>query len=205
MSARATCVAVLALLACGPGAARDRTNADLDFERMRQQRRYDPYEPSGVFADGKAMQAPPEGTVPRDAEVGPAALVAGTEGGAPVTRMPLPVTDTLLATGRERFAIFCAPCHGAAGDGESLVAANTRPGRRPPPLRTARVCAMSPGQLFGIVTDGQRRMPSYAWALTVRERWAVVAYLAALQGAPASERVARRDTLDAATLARGVR
>jgi mono/diheme cytochrome c family protein len=137
------------------------------------------------------MQAPPEGTVPRDAEVGPPALVTGAEGGVPVASVPLPVSDTLLATGRERFAIFCVPCHGAAGDGGSLVAANMRPGRRPPPLRTARVRAMPPGLLYGLITDGVRRMPSYAWALTVRERWAVVAYLATLQGAPVTGPAAR--------------
>jgi mono/diheme cytochrome c family protein len=194
--AHAAVSAALALLACGPGATRD-----LDFERMRRQRRYDPYERSGVFADGKAMQAPPAGTVPREADAGPAALVAGTEGGAPVARVPLPVTDTLLAVGRERFAIFCAACHGAAGFGGSVVAANMRD-HRPPSLRTDRVRGMSAGRVFGVVSDGVGRMPSFAWALPVRERWAVVAYLAALQGAPTTDPAAFRDSLDGAALAR---
>ena len=193
-----------ACVACGPGAARDRLDADLDFERMRQQRRYDPYGPSGVFADGKAMQAPPEGTVAREAVPVPTAIATGMEGGAPVARVPLPVTDTLLASGRERFAIHCAPCHGAAGFGWSLVAANMR-GRRPPSLRTERVRAMPAGTVFGVVSNGERRMPSYAWALPVRERWAVVAYLAALQGVPTTDPAALRDSLDAAALARGAR
>jgi len=170
----------LALAACRVG------NERVDFERMREQRRYDPYAPSAVFADGKAMQSPPEGTVPREAES---------------SATPPAVSDALRALGRDRFAIFCAACHGAAGFGGSLVAANMR-GTRPPSLRTPRVETMPARAVFDLITNGRGRMPSFAWALAVRERWAVVAYLGTLRQGPTVDTGAVHDSLLAASFGR---
>jgi mono/diheme cytochrome c family protein len=118
---------------------------------------------------------------------------------------PPPVTGALLAVGHQRFVIFCAPCHGPAGFGGGIVAANMRGGRRPPPLRTPRVRAMSADSVLGIVTSGRGLMPSYAWALSARERWAVVAYVAALQGVVTTEDTAAvNDSVRAASLVRGM-
>ena len=178
-----TLAILCAVAACRVGGER------VDFERMREQRRVDPYEPSAVFADGKAMQAPPVGTVPREAAVD--------------TTMPA-VTGALLATGRQRFAIFCAACHGAAGFGGSLVAANMRD-HRPPSLRTAHVQTMAADALLDVVTNGRGRMPGFAWALPLRERWAVVAYVGALQRARPLDTAAVHDSLLAASFGAGAR
>ena len=191
----AVLVVALAALACGPGRERP------DFERMRQQQRYDPFEASAVFPDGSAMQSPPPGTVAREAVAGPSSVTAGTQGGGFVGGVPLPITPELLAEGRGRFAIYCAVCHGAGGFGGSIVAANMG-ARRPPSLRTAELRARPAGYVFSVVTQGKGRMPSYAWALSVRQRWAVVAYLGALQAAHPTDRAEMEDSLYAAELAR---
>ncbi|HEU4630326.1 MAG TPA: cytochrome c [Gemmatimonadaceae bacterium] len=156
-----------------------------DLERMRRQPRADAYEATTAFADGKVLQAPPAGTVPRAA--------ADTE--------PPTLTPALLAEGRERFAIYCAACHGAAGFGGSVVATNMV-ARRPPSLRSAAVRALAPRQLYAVVTHGFGVMPSYAAELTPRQRWAVVAYVGELQRTPAAGAAAVEDSLRALDIAR---
>lgn len=172
-----------------------------DWERMREQRRADLYGANATFPDGKVMQTPPEGTIPVDAVLGDAALTEGAVDGAPVREIPVPVTPALLAEGRERFGIFCSPCHGMEADGNGRVGVNMYP-VRPPSLRTATVAAMPPGELYRIITMGLGRMPSFAPQLTLRDRWAVVAYLRSLPQAAAPAPV---DTLHRGdTLTRGV-
>lgn len=132
---------------------------DPTLARMLSQRRADPYQASRAFDDGKSMRDPPRGTVPRDADLGP----------------PI-ITRSLLAEGRERYETTCATCHGIAGNGESVVA--TKMQHRPPPtLHRPR----SREQMYGVVTEGYGLMPSFAAMLTAKERWAVVAYVQALQ------------------------
>lgn len=191
--------AILALVVLGALACGNRERAPHDFERMRLQQRYDPYAPSGVFADGKAMQAPPQGTVAREAVVDAGAVDAA---GHPVERMPLAVTPELLAEGRERFGIYCAACHGTAGFGGSVVAADMGP-PRPPSLRTARVRQLNDGAIYRLIALGGTRMPSYAWQLSERQRWAVVAYVRALERTPAAaDPAAVEDSLAAERLQR---
>jgi mono/diheme cytochrome c family protein len=90
----------------------------------------------------------------------------------------VPVTPELLAVGRKRFEINCAVCHGLLGDGDSLVARNMA--QRPPPSLHRRVWAED-GRYYQVVAQGFGIMPSYAAELTIEERWAVVAYVRALQ------------------------
>jgi mono/diheme cytochrome c family protein len=157
-----------------------RTGQRWDFERMREQPRYDPYESSAFFGDGRVMQRPPVGTVSREQIVSQPMLAEGTSNGAPATTVPLPVTPQLLVLGRTRFGIFCAVCHGERADGVSIVASNMH-NPAPPSLLTARAREMAPGSVYRIIRYGVGRMPSYAAELSVLERWAVVAYLGALQ------------------------
>jgi mono/diheme cytochrome c family protein len=162
-------------------ACRDRSTGERwDFERMRQQPRYDIYESSRFFLDRRAMQRPPEGTVSREQIVGRPMLTDGATNGASATSVPVPVTPQLLALGRTRFGIFCAVCHGTRADGASIVASNMR-NPAPPSLLTPRARAMPPGSVYRIIRYGLGRMPSYAAELSVPERWAVVAYLSALR------------------------
>ncbi len=135
-----------------------------DFERMRDQPRYERYGSSTVFADGKAMQPPPVATVPVERDD------------------PGPIRWDLAALelGHERFDVYCSPCHGVLGDARTPVAAHM-PLRQPPSLHEQRIVALAPEQLFAVVTNGYGFMPPYSGALTARERWAVVGYVRALQ------------------------
>jgi hypothetical protein len=148
------------------------------------------YNESIFFADGLSMRAPPDGTVPRERVFGSTALTSGREGetgqiaanGERVPSyaktIPLPVTRKLLDLGRKRFDITCATCHGPVGDGNSIVA-NQMSLRPPPSLH--KYNDRAPGYIFEVISKGFGLMASYAAELTIEERWAVVAYVRALQ------------------------
>lgn len=158
----------------------------LDLERMLDQHKYEAYERSPEFADGMAMRAPPEGAIARESVLGPPELVEGTRGGVDVESVPLPLTRELLERGHDRFRIFCATCHGELGDGQSQVAENMTL-RPPPSLHEPRIRAYTPGRLFRVVSRGYGLMPSYSAELSVGDRWAVVAYVKALELSQAFE------------------
>lgn len=192
--AMAFALALVAAVGCT-----NRERAPYDFERMREQHRYDLWARSGVFANGAAMQLPPAGTIAREATVGPAGLATGREGAGFVATIPVPVTPALLARGKSRFAIYCAVCHGAAGFGGSIVASNMVP-TRPPSLRSDTARRLPAGYLFDVMTHGKGRMPPYDWALSPADRWAVAAYVQRLQHEPAIDSEAIGDSLAAAFL-----
>ena len=160
--------------------------APIGIERdMYDQEKYNPQAYSRFFADHGAMRPPVVGTVPQDdfeedesLATGVLAVAARSGGMA-----------QMIQRGRERFDIFCAPCHGRTGDGSGLVARAGFP--KLPKLDDARVCTMPDGQLYATIANGVRNMPPYAAQLDVDDRWAVVAYVRALelnqisQGGPA--------------------
>ena len=167
---RAAALASLLLLAGCPG-----------LDPLQRQQKVKPYQASTFWKDGLAMRVPPAGTVQfraADAAVDPAVVTGLGPDGKPVARSPLALTPDLLALGRRRFDVSCAVCHGLLGDGESQVAINMSL-RRPPSLHAYRDVA--DGYLFQVITDGFGLMPSYAAELSVRERWAIVSYVRALQ------------------------
>jgi mono/diheme cytochrome c family protein len=139
---------------------------------MLVQKKYLPYDSSRFFPDGRTMRVPPAGTVPRER------VVENTAASA--TTIPYAVTPELIAAGKVRFDIYCAVCHGEHADGQSVVARNMVD-CPPPSLLTDRVRAYPPGAIYTIVTNGFGRMPSYAPELPESDRWAVIAYLRALQ------------------------
>jgi mono/diheme cytochrome c family protein len=151
-----------------------------DLERMLDQPSLRPYEASARFADGRAMRPPPDGTIPHHRLLGQPALTDGVVAGRYVDRIPLAVDRALLQRGRNRFDIFCGVCHGLAGDAVAEVSVNMSL-RRPPSLVSAPVTAFPPGRIFQVISLGYGLMPSYAQELPVRDRWAVTAYLQALQ------------------------
>jgi mono/diheme cytochrome c family protein len=147
------------------------------------------YRESKFFQDGLTMKAPPAGTVPRERITLNAPLTTGREpdgaiqtNGEPlpvyVKTVPIPVTRKLLDLGRKRYDITCGTCHGPLGDGESIVARQMA--LRPPPS-LHRYNDKPAGYFFEVATKGFGMMASYAAELTVEERWAVVAYIRALQ------------------------
>ena len=188
----------LALTAC---ARRTTERERVDFERMRLQQRGSVYGASPVFANGTIMQAPPAGTVARESAGDTGVVATGMIGGRAATTIPEVISDESLARGAGKFRVYCAVCHGMAGFGGSTVAENMGP-PRPPSLRSERVLAAPPGYLFGVATNGLGRMPSYASALTARERWDVVAYIQKLTRTPAATRDAIADSVRAIAIQR---
>jgi mono/diheme cytochrome c family protein len=150
-----------------------------DLERMINQERYQPYDASELFQDGRAMRSPPEDTVPQGIVLDPA-VAEGMINGVYVDRIPLPVTGALLARGQERFEITCAACHGIAGDGEAWVARKMEL-RKPPPLVGPKVRAYPEGRIYHVIQVGYGLMRPYVEDLDQEDRWAVVAYVRALQ------------------------
>jgi mono/diheme cytochrome c family protein len=148
------------------------------LDPMQRQAKYNAYQPSDFFADGLAMRAPPEGTVPYGGLLDPAVETGRGPDGKLLATSPVPVDLPLLARGQARFDITCAACHGVMGDGQSQVALNMSL-RPPPSLHLYR--DRPDGYLYQVVTDGFGLMPSYASVLSARDRWAVVAYVRALQ------------------------
>lgn len=162
---------------------------NVSLERMLYQPKYDPYEENEFFADDKAMRTPPAGTVHRARPLAPALVVQGFDGDGWATEIPLSIDRSALARGRERFDIYCAVCHGRNGDGSSAVARSMAL-RPPTDLAAERIRSLPPGRIFHAVTTGYGFMPGYGDVLSVEERWAVVAYLQALQlsrGVPLAE------------------
>jgi hypothetical protein len=149
------------------------------------------YKESPFYADGLSMRAAPDGTVPRERITMNPRLTAGREPDGPmqpnaeplpnyVATVPLPMSRKLLDLGRKRFDITCATCHGPLADGHSIVA--TQMSLRPPPsLQDPKFVAKPAGYIYEVITKGFGMMASYAAELSVEERWAVVAYLRALQ------------------------
>lgn len=138
---------------------------DYHYERMIEQAHYRPYEATPLFADGKVMRRPPVGTV-------------ALEDRRPASQPPL--TRALLGRGHILFDRLCATCHGPLGDGQSEVAENMIliP---PPSLHLPRLRAAPDAHIGRVIHDGYGLMPSYRRHLRGADRWAVVAYVRALQ------------------------
>ena len=170
----------LLLLVIGSGAG-----CEWDFNRMIDQPSLRGMESTGLFSDGTSVQAPPVGTRPYTAIAQPAPVRSGRDAaGKLVAQIPIELDRDALLRGQERFQRLCAACHGPAGDGHSPVADHMTV-RRPSSLLQQRLQRIPDGQLFAVVSDGYGLMPSYASALSVSDRWAVVGFVRALQLAQA--------------------
>ena len=153
---------------------------------MDNQDRYEAQQASPFFDDGRVMRAPPEGTVDRDAVVGDPLYADGHVDSVWAETFPRPLDDAALARGRERYDVFCAPCHGLTGAGDGMIARRAdflMEGTWTPPtdLRTEAVRARPVGHLYNTIANGIRNMPAYGPQIPVDDRWAVVGYVRALQ------------------------
>jgi mono/diheme cytochrome c family protein len=146
---------------------------------MHDQPKYEPLEPSAFFDDGRASRPLVEGTVARGRLASDAPLETGRDRGGLVRTNPLPVTEALLHRGRERYDVYCSVCHDRVGTGGGMIV--RRGFRRPPSLHLDRLRAAEDGYLFDVVTQGFGVMPSYAQPIAAADRWAIVAYVRALQ------------------------
>ncbi len=150
---------------------------------MANQPRENPLSPSHFYADGRSARPIVENTVMRGA-LEEDALVVPKDSNA----FPLPLTKELLQRGQERYGIFCQPCHGIQGDGQGMVA--MRGMKHPPSFHQDRLRAEPNGYVYDVITNGFGAMYSYSAQIPPRDRWAIVAYLRALQlsrNAPVNE------------------
>jgi mono/diheme cytochrome c family protein len=180
------------------------------LHEMYEQPKYKPLTPTDLFADGNSSRPQVPGTIARSA-----GALAGSSSGRndtvalptasgpsmgldasgqplapdkePVYANPLPITAALLDRGRERFNIYCAPCHSIAGDGDGMIARRGFPA--PPTYHTDRLRNAADSHFYQAITNGYGVMYSYADRIAPQDRWAIVAYIRALQlsqHAPAS-------------------
>ena len=176
---------------------------------MQNQPRFKPLRPNPMFDDGGSARPLVEGTVPRasarDESFRPSwvvtskqAVILETNDISNISQFPIPVTSQLLDRGQDRFNIYCAVCHGRVGDGKGMVV--QRGFRQPPSYHIDRLRAAPIGHFYDVVTNGFGAMPSYGEQVTPQDRWAIIAYIRALQlsqHAPVSDvPLEKRDKLD---------
>ena len=172
LAAAAACLA--ALSGCEKG-----------LHQMYDQAKYKPLTPTQLFEDGNSSRPQVPGSVPysggalaesssgRNARL-PAEAVSAASGAN-----PLPISETLLKRGREQFDIFCAPCHSRAGDGDGMVARRGFP--QPPSYHIARLRDAPDSHFYAVISEGYGVMYPYADRIAPDDRWAIVAYIRALQ------------------------
>ncbi len=160
---------------------------------MDNQPKFRAQQANPLFADGRAMRPPVAGTVARGHLNDDEHFERGIVGGQWAATFPsqVPVDMALLDRGRERFNIYCRPCHGAAGYGDGMVnlramelmnlGTNGTTWVQPKSLHEQAIREQPVGQTFNSITNGVRNMPPYGSQITVRDRWAIVAYVRALQ------------------------
>ena len=146
---------------------------------MHDQPRYEPLERSAFFADQRASRPPVPGTVAQGELREDDHLYTGKINGELAGSFPFAVTRDVLLRGRERYNIFCSPCHGGLGDGAGVIV--QRGFKRPPSLHGQRLREAPAGHFFDVITRGFGAMTDYASRVPVRDRWAIAAYIRALQ------------------------
>ena len=161
----AFCLVVLASSACR--------------QDMHNQPKYRPLRATAFFADGSSARPLVEGTVARGTLQDDVAFFTGKSGSTLVSELPFAVDATVVNRGQERYNIFCTPCHDATGSGRGMVV--QRGYRQPPSLHDERLRSAPAGHLFDVITNGFGAMPDYKAQVPARDRWAIVAYIRALQ------------------------
>ena len=149
-------------------------------QEMANQPRYEPLEASAFFADGRASRHLVPGTVARGQSLLDTPFETGKVDGQAVATLPLPVTRGLVERGQERYDIYCTPCHDRVGTGRGMIVRRGYP--RPPSFHTPRLREAPVGHFFEVITRGfGAGMPEYGWMIPPHDRWAIIAYIRALQ------------------------
>lgn len=147
---------------------------------MHHQAKIKPFRESAFFADGSSARPLPEGTVARGFLRADAALARGMgPDGEFVPEIPVPLTRALLERGRERFDIYCSPCHGRTGEGRGMIV--QRGFKQPSSFHVDRLRAERAGYFFDVITNGFGQMSGYPMQVPPDDRWAVVAWIRTLQ------------------------
>jgi mono/diheme cytochrome c family protein len=147
---------------------------------MDSQKKYKPQSESRYFEDGLAMRAPIPGTVAQGMLQEDVQYNFGRdESGEFVAQSPVKITLPNLQRGRERYNIFCAPCHSQTGEGQGIL---IKKGYLPPPnFHDKRIQDLKDGYIYDVITNGVRNMPSHKHQIAIDDRWAIVNYVRALQ------------------------
>lgn len=148
-------------------------------QEMANQPRVDVMEPSPFEFLKPENRTPVPGTIARGQNFADTPANTGREGNELVAKIPIPVTEELLKRGQERYNIFCKYCHGDSGSGDGLVVQRGFPA--PPSYHIERLRNISDGHLYVTIKDGLGRMPRFGNRIDVNDRWAIVAYIRALQ------------------------
>jgi mono/diheme cytochrome c family protein len=146
---------------------------------MHDAPRYEPLEASTFFADGRSARLPVANTVARGQLHEDTLLYEGKINGQLANEFPMPVTAEVMARGQERFDVFCSPCHGRTGQGNGMAV--QRGFRAPPSYHEERLRNAPVGYFFDVMTHGFGAMQDYAASVPVADRWAIAAYIRALQ------------------------
>jgi len=147
---------------------------------MHDQPKYIPLRPSDFFGDGRSERPLIEGSVARGHLKDDVAFYTGKgPDGKPIDTFPFPVTKEVVERGQQRFNIYCTPCHGHLGNGDGMIP--RRGFRHPPTYHQDRLRNVPNGYIFDVISAGFGAMPDYAAQIEPRDRWAIVAYIRALQ------------------------
>ena len=146
---------------------------------MQDQPKYKDLRGSAFFVDKRSARPVVEGTVPRGRPYGDTPFLTGKQNGQPVATLPMPLSRELLERGRDRYRIYCTPCHGLTGDGRGIVV--QRGYRQPPAFNIDRLRAAPVGYFFDVQTNGFGAMMDYKAQIPPEDRWAIAAYLRVLQ------------------------
>ncbi|MEQ1909651.1 MAG: cytochrome c [Vicinamibacterales bacterium] len=146
---------------------------------MHDQPKYRGLRGSDFFPNGQSARPLVANTVARGHLNEDRLLMTGKDGASDTTVFPFPVTDQVMARGQERFNIYCSPCHGQSGLGDGMIV--RRGFRRPPSFSEERLRNAAVGHFYDVITNGWGVMPDYQTQVPVNDRWAIVAYVRALQ------------------------
>jgi len=146
---------------------------------MHIQPKYLPYDGTNFFGDGRSERPPVPGTVARGQLKLDELFYTGKVNGVLADEFPFPITRADLERGRQRFNIYCTPCHGYTGNGQGLIVQRGFP--TPPSYHIDRLRAAPAGHFFEVITNGHGSMYSYASRVEPADRWRIVAYIRALQ------------------------
>ena len=166
-AARMICLSALALWLTG---------CRLD---MHEQPKYLPYEPTTFFDDGRSERPVVPGTVARGQLRLDELLYTGKENGVFANKFPFPITRADLERGRQRYSIYCTPCHDYTGSGQGIVVQRGFP--PPPSFHIDRLRQAPVGHFFDVMTSGYGSMYSYASRIEPEDRWRIAAYIRVLQ------------------------
>lgn len=172
------CLALVFSAACVRGCPSERPPIHL-VRDMDNQPKYLPQNESGFFYNGRTMQEPVMGTVARGELQEDQQFYTGKSGWGFYASNPLEASEETLARGRERFAIYCSPCHGIHAVGQGTVAVRGK--IRVANLLDERVRGMADGKIFEVISRGSGLMPAHDYLVSVRDRWTIVAWVRELQ------------------------